>query len=504
LGAAGAAVLLGALLLTVGSGSSLADEPVLLADQADGVIDTEGIRRIEISGIQGTLTLRAGQAGKLRFACRSLDNRREERPVALWETESTMRLAFSEQLESQRLLLEVALPAEMSGTVHAEDSNLVINGVRGDLDLTGKNLVFAGRSLGGDIDLNITGGSVTVILGEGNVDIEGRDLQTKLAQIAGDVEISQVGGRLELLEIAGSVSLDVEETDVVSDLIGGELTVQATRGTLSFNHAQGRGVFELSEAPLKLLAPESAIEVDTDAAVEFENVVSSLSVRSYGGGLSGTGAKGVLQFSGSDGEVRVGQLEGDASIVGDQLKVSVKGVSGNLTVNTTSSEVSVTDAGGRVDLTNDFGDVKLERVAKAIKIVSRDGNVEVNGLQAPANVKADGPQLTVHWAASSREANSSIENAGGDVRVLFSPQGGGRLDAEARHGRIETKLPDVKVAEDGTRAAGIINRQSSPTIRVVSGGDLFLGAAPAAVLSKPGQKKLPVRRGSQPRPKIRN
>lgn len=474
----GPAILSSLLVCTLFGLPVHSQEAVLLADQADGIIDVVGVSRIEVTGIEGTLTLRAGQQGKLRFACRSLDNRREERPVSLWESGSTMRLSFSEQLAPQRLLLEVTVPAGMTAVIVAHKSKVVLNGVQGDVSVSGSELAFDGRTLGGDVNLEIAGGSVTVIGSGGEVALKGQNLQTKLTQIAGDVDVKQVGGRLDLLEVQGGLLLDLEKVEVTADLITKPVDVRATGGTLSLSQLRAGGVFEVSEAPLKIVGSVGGVEIDTDAQTEFENHTGSLTVHSFGGGLSGTNATGAVLFSGSGGEVRLGQLGGAVGVSGDRLTVQLEGIKGDVTINTTSSEIHVANAEGQVDLTNDFGDVTLVKVGKPVKIVNRDGAVSITDLEGSADVTADGPVVSVHWSEVSTQGDSSVQNAGGDVRLLFSPKGGGQIEAEADDGRIESSLQGVTVSDDGTKASGPINRLSSPTIRVVSSGNVYLAGAP--------------------------
>jgi len=84
----------GALVLVAAlSGSLRAEDPILLAEGAGGILDLEGERRLEVVGLQGSILVRLGKEGEIRFAARSLSDRKVERPVALWADGTTLRRA---------------------------------------------------------------------------------------------------------------------------------------------------------------------------------------------------------------------------------------------------------------------------------------------------------------------------------------------------------------------------------------------------------------------------
>ena len=61
-----------------------ADEPTLIHSESGGFITLEGESRVRVSGLKGTVAVRTGKEGELRYEVRSLDKRREERPIGLW------------------------------------------------------------------------------------------------------------------------------------------------------------------------------------------------------------------------------------------------------------------------------------------------------------------------------------------------------------------------------------------------------------------------------------
>lgn len=109
-----------------------------------------------------------------------------------------------------------------------------------------------------------------------------------------------------------------------------------------------------------------------------------------------------------------------------------------------------------------------------MSVVSRNGTVRLTQLGGPINVEANGERVEVVWKTLNQTADSFIHNEGGDVFVGFPGQGGCKVEAFSRFGRIETDLPDLEVSSDGNRASGILNARSRPTVRVESEGSIEL------------------------------
>ena len=69
--------------VAAGSGSTArAQEAVLVHAESGGFITLEGETLVRVSGIQGTVAVRTGKDGELRYEVRTLDNRR----VCVWST----------------------------------------------------------------------------------------------------------------------------------------------------------------------------------------------------------------------------------------------------------------------------------------------------------------------------------------------------------------------------------------------------------------------------------
>ena len=63
---------------------SFAQEAVLFEEASSGILELSGHSRLDIEGFAGTVFVRAGKRGELRYSAATRTARREPHPVALW------------------------------------------------------------------------------------------------------------------------------------------------------------------------------------------------------------------------------------------------------------------------------------------------------------------------------------------------------------------------------------------------------------------------------------
>ena len=467
--------LLAASLLTVaGFGSLAAGEAELLSDGSGGIIALAGESRILVRNLQGNLTLRVGKPGELRYMCRSLDNRREERSVELWLRDKTFVLEAPEALRDTAAILELAVPPELDVEVEIHDSRVLAQGLYGALTLRGTNVQFDGRALVGSVEVELEGGKATIIGAEQGVTLEGRDLEVRLVELGGPLYLSLASSSALVEEALDTAELDLDQCSFRASVIQGRVAASTRGGKLELDQIRRGAELRLNGTPLVLSASRGFVLVETDAEVEFQEHQGKLQVDSYGAAVRGSGITGPLTIQTDNTEVHVEKLGGPTTIQGDGLDVVVREVKGNLTIDVISSKVEVDQAQGPVDVKNEFGDVVIRNVTTPVQVNSRNGNVAVTEATGPLQIKADGPEVLVRWALLAREKDSLIENPGGDIRMLFPSQAACRVEARAPYGRIESRVPGVQVADDAKSASGVLRRMPRPTVQIVAGGDLYL------------------------------
>lgn len=454
------------------------DDAQLLYEGSGGVIDVQNENRILVEGIEGTVHTRVGKPGEVRFECRSLTNRREERAVSLWVEGRRFVIRPPEGSVAERLLLEIAIPPLLDVEVHLANSRLQANGLRRSLSVRGRESTVDAHGIGGAVDVKLVGGALTVDGAQQDVTVETEQVEVKLSNIGGFLTASFTGGSARLNTLADGADLTVDQTQLITDTVEGHVVIRATGGAVGLYRTSQGAELEMSESPLTLSETKGAIVIETDdAAVEFRNHTGAIRLDGYGGSLRGSGVTGPLEVNVSEMEITLEKLGGVSTIQGDGLKVHAQEVKGSLTIQTGASTIVVQGIEAELVVQNDFGDVFVSGAVKDVTIETRDGNVRVSEQAGPLELKANGPEVVVGWSGMSPEKNSVVQNEGGSVSLSFFAKARCRVQAESKFGRVQSELADVRVSEDEQHASGILGRGSRPMIQAVATGDVLIGYA---------------------------
>ena len=187
--------------LAGGAAAVAQEEPLLLSEDPSGKLALAGERTLELIGISGRLIVRLGQVGEMRFAARNPDDRKLERPVALWLDGRVLRLTPVESPPDEPLWLEVAVSPELATRIEATDSSIEIVGLQGGARIRGQGLEFTGRMLHSSVEVTASDSNIQ-LASVGDVSITGKDLAVRIAG-------------------AAAVYLDVEDANIrVADING--------------------------------------------------------------------------------------------------------------------------------------------------------------------------------------------------------------------------------------------------------------------------------------------
>jgi DUF4097 and DUF4098 domain-containing protein YvlB len=474
-------VLVLACLATSGA-APRADEPVLLNEQPGGILELEGERRFQVTGLRGMLTLRLGKPGELRYAVRRLEASDEEQPVALWLDGRTLRLTRREGAADVAVRLEVALAPELSAEVEAVDSDVIAAGLHGEVGVAGERLRAAIRNIDGSLELDLVDSEVEVLGVNGPLVLDGRQLEGSLESLNGRVTVNATEGRLRLGQLRDELAGFLENVDLAADHVVGRVELEADGGRLALSACEAGARLILTDTPLELRGCTGPVEVETDVDVQVQLHEGPLTIRALAGSVRGTQIKGgALEIETRDGQVLLEQLEASTSIRGTGLDVQVKDTKADLSISTSGAHIVVEKAHMMVNVDNEFGDVEIREAASQVNVFNFNGDVRIEALKGSAQVEADAPSVEVHWSSLGGHEASSVENVGGDVRVSLPSRFRAQLDAQAPHGRIETDLDEVRVSADGHFASGLLlggrgpaPHVKRPSIRLKAAGDLYV------------------------------
>ena len=459
-----------------------AQEPILLTEDAGGILELQGERRIEIVGLRGSLGLRQGNEGEIRFAARDPSDRSKKLPVALWLDGKVLRLTAVAGAEDVPVRLEVAVSPELDTRIEAVDSEVSLASLHGTIRVTGERLALTGRALDASLELDIDEGSVKIVRVSQDVTLEGRGLEAQLEGVKGPISLALEGGTLRLNHIDGEIDGELEETDFTASNVKQRVRLGASGGSVGLNVAEGGAQLRMFGAPVTLAQTKGLIELETDAEVRFDGHEGQLTIRSRGASVYGKRASGgSLEIRTDHAEVKIEDFESETAIHGDNLRVRAAQCRGALSVFAVYSTIVIEEAEKAVEVENEFGDIEVTGASNLVRISSKDGDVRLDQLKGSVQVMAAGAEVSVTWASLQGSERSAVENTAGDVRVQLPGDARCRIDAQAPHGRVETDLEGVTVSDDGHSASGLLlggrgraTYVKQPALRLRSAGNLHL------------------------------
>jgi hypothetical protein len=451
--------------------SVCAEEPELVATESAAILPLAGGERLVVRGFEGEVLVQAGRRPQeLRFT--GVGAGREDAPVSLLRS-GPMLLLVPAEGESRVRGLRVDVPAELPVRLELSRAKVAVRGLGERLEIQGQRLELRLESLSGLAEVDLGGGSVEATGLRGFFHLRGGDLTVRLARLEAPARLTLSRSDIRLEQLSAGAQVDLEGGSLTVDGVGGPLSVTLQDGRARVVGLAAGGELKLSDSPLELRTSRGEVAVETDAELRLHDNEATLRVEGYGASVWGAGNRGAIELRTDGAEVSVERSTGPLTIEGSGLTVRLKNLGAESAIRTSTSTVEVEDAAGPLTVDNDLGDVLVRGASHKVIVRSRGGNVQLVDLAGAAEVEADGPQVDVAWRHVGREA-SSIENAGGDVRVRFPEVAGGRVEAEARSGRVESELPMVRVSDDGTHASGVLGPGGQPTIRVRSEGNVYL------------------------------
>ncbi|HXV76130.1 MAG TPA: hypothetical protein VD788_07400 [Candidatus Polarisedimenticolaceae bacterium] len=466
--------LCGMLALCGLSGAVSAEEPVLLNDRSGGQIVIQAETELSIEGFSGTVAVRAGKSGELRYEIRALADRNQPRALALWSTKGVLRLVPIEPPATEPLLVEIAVPPALAVNVDLSDSKVEVSGLNSPVGVTGARLELDIRGIAGTVDLAVSEATVRIDGIAGDVSFEGESVRLDLRRVQGSAGLTVQGGEVTLAEVSGETDADLGETVFNAVALVHGARVQAAGGRISLGQVSQQVELVVEGTPVEISGASGRVTVDSDSEVTLNEVQGTVILTGYGGVIRGTASSGPLEITIDDADVTLEQWQGKIDVRGDGLDLAMRQITGSIAAATTSSNFVIERVEGPVTIENEFGDVRVSGVSGTTKIVNRDGITVAADLNGQLDLHGSGERVEVSWAQLGSDANHVIENAAGQVVLRVPTNARCRFDVRSEFGEVNSQLPGVQVSDDGTFASGALGGAEQPTIQVRSSGDVEL------------------------------
>jgi hypothetical protein len=455
---------------------AFAADPILFEEAASGILELDGHSRLEIRGFAGTVFVRAGKKGELRYSAATRTARREPQPVGLWLRGGTILFLPVAGHETEELILEIALSEGVRLVIDKQGGKVQVASVLADVTVRASESAVDIRGVGGAVSLDLEGGSLNLANLSGAASVSGSDVGiVTLDRIQSQIELTLSGSAITA-KLLQSVVLDLSESTLDIDGAGGSVSGNAMDSRIGLASGRAGGTLELENTPLALDRSRGRFEIETDAEVTFRSLEGSLALTGFGGSVTGDGHSGEVKVANRNALVSLSNIAGPLHLSGDGLTVELAEISNTVTMELVSSEVSAQGLKGGLEIKNEYGDISVKGVEGHTKIENANGNVQALELVGSAEIRAAGPEVRVVWTTLGRDQDSHIENTEGDLFVVFPVNATASIEAEADS--IETNLEELDVDGSGRQARGQIGRTKTPAVSLYASGRLFVGHAP--------------------------
>ncbi len=209
------------------------------------------------------------------------------------------------------------------------------------------------------------------------------------------------------------------------------------------------------------------VQVDLDVHVPKQ---ASVTARTGHGNLQITGLAGSVTAEAQSGNIEVRDTGSDVSAEAKRGDVHIVGVRGNVKLSGRGGQIEIADVKGEAAIEGEFyGPIRIEKVAKGARFVSRRTDLTVS--QLSGRIETGSGKLAI----SDAPGNVSLVTRKYDI-VLENV--GGRIHIEDRDGDVELHFPqppreDVEVTDESGSIELVLPPKSSFEVRAESrSGDI--------------------------------
>ena len=283
-----------------------------------------------------------------------------------------------------------------------------------------------------NIDLNTSGGEITV------------------TSLTGDVDLFTSGGRILLEAIEGSVDASTSGGNLIFSEIGGSVEASTSGGNVKIQHVVGE------------------VDISTSGGnVEIVDVTDDVDAATSGGNMELENIGGDVDAATSGGNIRAIEILGDVVVATSGGNVTLRSIRGSVQATTSGGRIVGEDLESELELNTSAGDIAIQNARGPVVAHTSVGDIEV--------------ELTL--TDFQKPHNMHLVTSNGDITVRLPADLPAQIEAEIQlRGRfdrndIHSDFPLVRDTSDEgetIKAKGMINGGGSLIRLEVNGGSIFI------------------------------
>jgi DUF4097 and DUF4098 domain-containing protein YvlB len=176
--------------------------------------------------------------------------------------------------------------------------------------------------------------------------------------------------------------------------------------------------------------------------------------------------KGDVTIQGSANAVAVEDVDGAAHLNGEFWdSVRLVRISKTVSFHSSRTDMEFARLDGRLDL--DSGDLRADSITGPMRLTTRSKDISLTGLSGDLRLEDSNGTVEV---GMYKPGNIQIENRKGDIQVSIPPNTAVKVEAQTRHGEIQSDFNELKI-ENHDRQASASGSIGSNGPRLVINGD---------------------------------
>jgi DUF4097 and DUF4098 domain-containing protein YvlB len=229
--------------------------------------------------------------------------------------------------------------------------------------------------------------------------------------------------------------------------------------------------------------------VTSDLDISLPNKAGAV-VTTRHGDVSVLGRDGDVNISSQHGEVAVSDVNGKVILNLDHSSARVSQVASDVSVEGRADDISIEDVKGEVHLSGDFTEsLKLARIAKAVTFKSSrttmefarldgdldldSGDLQASNVTGPVRLETRSKDIRLQGVAGdlrlvdrngavevhmTKVGTTQVDNHQGDIQIYVPEKARFQVDARARNGEIQTDFNELKInnGDDQASASGSV------------------------------------------------
>ena len=213
----------------------------------------------------------------------------------------------------------------------------------------------------------------------------------------------------------------------------------------------------------------------------------NIDIRTSGGDIKVGQLKGDARGKTSGGDIQVVEIHGPVEMQTSGGDVRVEQIEGATRLGTSGGDIEIARLNGDLDAKTSGGYIHLDDVVGKVMARTSSGNVIARGVRGDSDLKTSGGdiratidgKIAAHTSGGDVTAELvganrgiSVSSSGGDLTVRVPKDTKGELNAATSGGRVRTELPVTTTEMGEHKLTGTINGGGNPIHARTSGGSI--------------------------------